>query len=278
MATLSRRKRPKREDKTIKRENYLEEQVFDRETRFALTKLRQQGHFDSLEHPIAKGKEAIVFLATTKEGGKVAVKIYRIDTSNFVHMHDYLDGDPRFADTGKGRYDTILAWARKEYANLSAFYKARVAVPKPLGCLRNIVVMEFFGEGNIPFSEMSQLGSENPQKDCEFVLEQIKRIYQAGFVHGDLSEYNILVTDDGLKVLDCAQAVLLAHPHAEEFLERDVRNVSNYFRKKGAKVDADAALAWVKDGKPVLRGLEELKYDEDREDEEKKENESRQIG
>jgi len=253
---LSKRKRPDREDKVTKPESPLEEQVFDRETRFAITKLRQQGHFDSMEYPIAKGKEAIVFLATTKEGGKVAVKIYRIDTSNFVHMHDYLDGDPRFSNTGKGRFDTILAWARKEYSNLSAFYKARVAVPKPLGFLRNIVVMEFFGEGNIAFSEMSQIGTANPQKDYEFILGQIKRIYQAGFVHADLSEYNILVTDDGLKILDCAQSVLLAHPHAEEFLERDVRNISNYFRKKGAKVDADAALAWVKDGKPILRGLE----------------------
>jgi len=257
MATQSNRKRPKREIKQIKREDPLEEQVFDRETRFALTKLRQSGMFDSMEYPIAKGKEAIVFLAATSEGGKVAVKIYRIDTSNFVHMHDYLDGDPRFAGTSRHRFETILAWARKEYSNLVKFHEARVPVPRPLGFLRNIVVMEFFGEGNIAFSQLSHVGSEQPQKDYDFIIEQIKRIYQAGFVHSDLSEYNILVTDDGLKILDCAQAVLLAHPHAEEFLRRDVENITRYFRKQGAKeVDADAALAWVKDGKPILRGLE----------------------
>jgi len=257
MATQSNRKRPKREDKQTKREDPLEEQVFDRETRFALTKLRQAGHFDSMEYPIAKGKEAIVFLATTREGGKVAVKIYRIDTSNFVHMHDYLDGDPRFAGTSRNRYETILAWARKEFSNLKAFHEARVMVPRPLAFLRNIVVMEFFGEGNIAFSELGKVGSEHPQKDYEFLIEQIKRIYQAGFVHSDFSEYNILVTDDGLKVLDCAQAVLLAHPHAEEFLRRDVENLVRYFRKQGAKeADAEAALAWIKDGKPILHGLE----------------------
>jgi RIO kinase 1 len=257
MATLTRRKRPKREVKTLKRENYLEEQVFDRETRFALTKLRQSGHFDSLEYPIAKGKEGNVFLATTKEGGKVAIKMYRIDTSNFIRMHDYLDGDPRFDGISKKRYETILAWTRKEFSNLKAFHEARVAVPRPLAFLRNIVVMEFFGEGNIAFSKLNDIGSEQPQKDYEFLLEQIKRIYQAGFVHSDFSEYNILVTDDGLKLLDCAQAVLLAHPRAEEFLKRDVENLVRYFKKQGAKdTDAERALAWVKDGKPILHGLE----------------------
>ncbi|MFA6214877.1 MAG: RIO1 family regulatory kinase/ATPase [Candidatus Micrarchaeia archaeon] len=257
MATLTRRKRPKREDKQINREDPLEEQVFDRETRFALTKLRQAGHFDGLEYPIAKGKEAIVFLATTREGGKVAVKIYRIDTSNFVHMHDYLDGDPRFSGTSRHRFETILAWARKEFSNLSAFYEARVCVPKPLAFLRNIVVMEFFGIENIAYSTLAELGTEHPRKDYEFLLEQMKRIYQAGFVHADFSEYNMLVTDDGLKIIDCAQAVLLAHPRADDFLQRDVQNLVRYFRRQGVReAEFERALEWVKDGKPILKGLE----------------------
>jgi RIO kinase 1 len=257
MATLTRRKRPKREVKTLKRENYLEEQVFDNGSRHAITKLRHDGHFESFEYPIAKGKEANVFLATTREGGKVAVKMYRIETSNFIHMHEYLDGDPRYANTSKKRFETIVAWARKEYSNLNAFYKARVPVPKPIAFLRNIVVMEFFGEGNIAFSKIAEIGSEHPQKDYDFMIEQAKRIYQAGFVHSDISEYNILVTDDGLKLLDCAQAVLLAHPRAEDFLRRDVENLARYFKKQGAKeTDAEAALLWIKDEKPILHGLE----------------------
>lgn len=254
---LSKRKRPKREEKMDKREDYLEEQVFDRETRLALAKLRQSGHFDSLEYPIAKGKEAIVFLAATRDGGRVAVKIYRIDTSNFVKMHDYLDGDPRFAHTSRSRFETVVAWARKEYSNLKAFHEARAAVPVPFGFLRNIVVMEFFGVENIAFSTLAELGTEHAQKDYDFMLEQVKRIYQAGFVHSDVSEYNILVTDDGLKLLDCAQAVLLAHPRAEEYLQRDVGNLVRYFRKMGARnADVEGALEWVRDGKPILKGLE----------------------
>ena len=256
--SASKRKQPKREVKMMKAEHRLEEQVFDRSTLLAITKLRQDGHFDTLDYPVAKGKEANVFCATTKDYTKVAVKIYRIETSNFIHMHQYLTGDPRFANVSKSHYDTILAWARKEYSNLQTFYDGRVAVPRPLGFLRNIVVMEFLGEGDIAFSKLAQIGSEHPQKDYEFIIDELKKIYQLGFVHADLSEYNILVTDDGLKILDCAQAVLLAHPRSEEFLERDVQNIVNYFKRQGAEADFKEALAYVKDGKPVLRGLEAL--------------------
>lgn len=258
----SRRKRPKREDKQDKPEARLESDVFDRQTLFAIAKLMKDGHFSTVDYPVAKGKEANIFCATTHDGRKVAVKIYRIDTSNFIRMHDYISGDPRFSGTSRKRFETILAWTRKEYSNLKAFHEAGVSVPRPLAFLRNIVVMEFFGVENIAFSTLEQMGSEQPEKDYQFMLTQVKKMYQAGFVHGDISEYNILVTDDGLKLLDCAQAVLLAHPRADEFLRRDVENLVRYFRKQGASgADFDKAMAYVKDGKPVLRGLEQVQYD-----------------
>ncbi len=257
----SKRKRPHREDKMVKVERRLEEEVFDRQTLFAIDKLMHDGHFNTLDYPVAKGKEANIFCATTKEGGKVAVKIYRIDTSNFIRMHEYIDGDPRFAHTSRRRYETLLAWTRKEYSNLKAFHAGGIVVPRPLAFLRNIVVMEFFGEKSIAFSTLDQLGSANPQHDYDFLLSQVKKIYQLGFVHSDFSPYNILVTDDGLKILDCAQAVLLAHPHANDFLERDVLNLVKYFKKEGADADFDRAMKYIKDGKPVLRGLEATMYD-----------------
>lgn len=271
----SKRKRPKREDKVDKPEHRLESDVFDRQSLFAISKLRQQGHFETVDYPVAKGKEANVFCATTKEGTKVAIKMYRIETSNFIRMHEYIDGDPRFSGTSRKRFETILAWTRKEYSNLKSFHAAGVAVPRPIAFLRNIVVMEFFGEANIAFSTLEQMGSEQPEKDFQFMLEQVKKIYQAGFVHGDISEYNILVTDDGLKLLDCAQAVLLAHPRADDFLRRDVENLVRFFKKQGAKgLDLEKALAYVKDEKPVLHGLEQVQYDSDEKD--KQEGESSQ--
>ncbi|MCX8175415.1 MAG: serine protein kinase RIO [Candidatus Micrarchaeota archaeon] len=259
----SKKKRPPREEKMLKAERKLESEVFDRNTLLALAKLRQQGHFETLDYPIAKGKEAYAFVGTAPDGQKVAIKIYRIETSNFIRMHDYLDGDPRFARTSRKRFETVLAWARKEFSNLKAFHEAGIAVPKPFGFERNIVVMEFLGEGGIPYSTLAEIGTEQPQKDYEFMLEQVKKIYQLGFVHSDISEYNIIVADSGLKLLDCAQAVLLAHPRAEEFLRRDVENLVRYFGKQGAEgADAEKALAFIKDGKPVLRDPEALKEED----------------
>ncbi len=120
--------------------------------------------------------------------------------------------------------------------------------------------MEFFGEKSIAFSTLEQMGSENPQQDYDFMLTQLKKIYQLGFVHSDISEYNILVTDDGLKLLDCAQAVLLAHPKAEDFLSRDVQNLVRFFKKQGAAADFEKAMKYIKDERPVLRGLEARAY------------------
>lgn len=262
MGMQSKTKRPSREDKMIRTEKRLESDVFDRQTLHAISKLRQQGHFETVDYPVAKGKEANIFCGTTHTGGKVAIKIYRIETSNFIRMHDYIDGDPRFAGTSRKRYETLLAWTRKEYSNLKTFYDGGVKVPKPLGFLRNIVVMEFFGELNIAFSTLEQMGSEQPQEDYDFMLTQLKKIYQLGFVHADVSEYNILVTDDGLKLLDCAQAVLLAHPRAEDFLQRDVQNIVRFFKKQGAQTDFDKAMAYIKNKRPVLRGLEARAYDD----------------
>jgi len=252
---------PSREDKMHKVERRLESDVFDRHTLLAIAKLRKSGFFETVDYPVAKGKEANIFCATTHEGGKVAVKIYRIETSNFIRMHEYISGDPRFSNVSRKRFETLLAWTRKEYSNLKAFYEARISVPKPIAFLRNIVVMEFLGEGNIAFSTLDQIGSGQPQKDFDFMLSEVKKIYQLGFVHSDMSEYNVVVTDDGLRILDCAQAVLLAHPKAGEFLERDVGNLVRFFKKQGAKCELEAAMKYVKDEKPVMRGLEAVKYE-----------------
>ena len=242
----SKKKRPKREVKQMKEERRLESDVFDRPALLAITKLRQKGLFDTVDYPIAKGKEANVFRATDSSGKHVAVKIYRIETSNFVRMHDYLDGDPRFSQTSRRRFETILAWTRKEFSNLKAFHRAGVPVPEPYGFLRNIVAMEFFGEAGVPFSPLDSIGSASPQEDYEFLLLQLRKIYGLGFVHSDISEYNIIVADSGLKILDCAQAVLLSHPRAEDFLRRDVENLVKYFGKQGAKTDFESALAFVR--------------------------------
>ncbi|MEM4555129.1 MAG: serine protein kinase RIO [Candidatus Anstonellaceae archaeon] len=255
---LTKKKRPKREEKMLKVEDKLEDSVFDRKTLLTLSKLMHGGYFATVDYPVARGKEANIYCATAEDGSKVAIKIYRIDTSNFIRMHEYLQGDLRFMHVKKNRFDVVCAWAKKEFSNLKEFYWAGIAVPRPIAFSRNIVVMEFLGQDGIPYSTLEQIGTTSPQHDFDFLLDEVKKIYQLGFVHSDISPYNIVVTYGGLKILDCAQAVLLAHPRSEEFLKRDINNLVKYFKKAGATCDFESAYNYVKDEKPVKKGLEAL--------------------
>ncbi len=228
---LSTKKRPDREDKRTKPERRLEEDVFDRASLFAITKLRRKGYFDIVDYCVAKGKEANVYRATAKDGKFIALKIYRLHATSFIHMQQYIEGDRRFEKAAHSAFGVIFTWTKKEFKNLSLLAEMGVPAPKPIAFIRNILVMEFLGEKGVPFSTLAETGSENPDSDYEYLLSQIGIMWKNGLVHGDLSEYNIMMTDNGPYLIDCGQAVLTTHPRAEEFLIRDKRNLLRYFSK-----------------------------------------------
>jgi RIO kinase 1 len=216
--------------------------VFDEATLGALYKLVQDGHIDALGGPISTGKEAHVFLASAGDHD-VAVKIYRINASDFTQMRRYLEGDPRFDEIGGKKKAVVLAWTRKEFANLKRAKRAGLRVPEPLAVERNALVMEFLGTDGERARRLSELQLENPDTAYEVVHEYMRRLYSAGLVHGDLSEYNILVHDSQLWVLDLGQAVTIHHPNSREFLERDCENVANFFARQGLDADGESLLA-----------------------------------
>ncbi len=227
----SKQKQPRREDKVVKAERKLEDDVFDHPALFAINKLRKKGLFETVDYCIAKGKEANVYRGTTKDGGFVAIKIYRLHATSFVHMQKYLQGDRRFEKSSHSQFGVIFTWTRKEFANLELMRSAGVRVPVALGFWRNILVMEFLGEKGVPFSTLSETGSENPNEDCEKIISDLELLWKAGMVHADLSEYNIMMTDSGPYFIDCGQSVLSTHPNAQEFYERDKANILHYFSK-----------------------------------------------
>ena len=216
--------------------------VFDEATLGALYTLVQHGHIDALGGPISTGKEAHVFLASAGDRD-VAVKIYRINASDFTQMRRYLEGDPRFEEIGGKKKKVVLAWTRKEFANLKRAKRAGLRVPEPIAVERNVLVMEFLGTDGERARRLSELQLENPDTAYEVVREYMRRLHRAGLVHGDLSEYNILVHDSQLWVLDLGQAVTVHHPNSREFLERDCENVANFFARQGLAVDGGTLLA-----------------------------------
>ena len=118
--------------------------VFDEFTNRTLFRLSAQGVFRDLVRAYKMGKEANVFLASTASGGRVVVKIYRLENSNFKKMHQYLTQDERFEDLKGQRRKIIFAWVQREYRNLLKAREA-VRVPTPLAVRNNVLVTELMG-------------------------------------------------------------------------------------------------------------------------------------
>ncbi len=243
---LWKRKLPAREEKQYKEKRKLESAVFDVKTLQLLSNFIKKKIVKSIDYPMATGKEADVFRAST-ETGYLAVKIYRIETSNFLKMQDYMLGDPRFSNMKKNKWDVVFAWTKKEFRNLSLFEEFGINAPRPIAFKKNVLIMDFIGEEGVPDSTLKQMGTETPEKTLESLLGFVKKLYKNSLVHADLSEYNILMHMGEPYIIDVGQAVLLNHPKAEEFLERDVRTLLKYFKNHGVTKDEGEVLKWVRD-------------------------------
>ncbi len=202
--------------------------VFDEQTLLALYRLANRGLISAIGGAVSTGKEANIFLA--EKGQELrALKIYLLRTANFKAMTEYLDGDPRFVSVRRTRKEIIFAWTRKEFSNLKRATEAGVPVPYPHAFDRNILLMQFLGEGERPYPQLRLARLENPEEAYHTILGYVKALFQrARLVHADLSEYNILY-GDRIYLIDMGQAVTLDHPRAMQFLARDVANINRYF-------------------------------------------------
>ena len=209
------------------------ENVFDTRTLMNLYALASKGVIDSLGGSISTGKEANIFYATRGEDF-LAVKIYRVTSSNFKAMQDYLNGDPRFGSVKGTRRAIISTWAKKEFRNLTRAEEAGVRVPHPFFVRENILILELIGQDESPAPQIRDVDlGEEAKAAFEKLSEYISVLYnRAGLVHADLSEFNVLYDAGETVLIDMGQSVTLDHPMAGQFLERDILNVSRYFKKK----------------------------------------------
>jgi RIO kinase 1 len=231
-----------RRDKMLKHDFSSEratvEEVFDQATRMVIYELLNSGVLDEVNGVVNAGKEARVYWGKNKEGNDLAVKIYLTTSAEFRKgMFKYIEGDYRFKGIKHDTRSMIFAWAQKEFRNLEQAYRAKVRVPKPVAVKNNVLVMEFIGKDGVNAPSLKEQAPDDPEKVYGVLLTFLKRLYRkADLVHGDLSEYNIMMWKGKPVIFDVAQAVPTSHPMAAFFLRRDLTNMSRFFSRLGVKV------------------------------------------
>jgi RIO kinase 1 len=214
------------------------EEVFDQTTRMVVLDLMNSGVIYELNGVVSSGKESRVYWGTTRDGMDLAVKIYLTSSAEFKRgMHKYIIGDPRFKDVKHNTRSLIAVWAQKEFRNLTEASQAKVRVPMPIAVKSNIVVMEFIGKEGVSAPSLKERAPANPEEVYNVLVTYLKRLYQkAKIVHGDLSEYNIMMWKGKPVVFDLSQSVNLQHPMAEFMLNRDLANLNRFFSRLDVKV------------------------------------------
>ena len=214
------------------------EEVFDRATLMVIYEMLKSDILYEVHGVINAGKEARIYLGKNKEGKDLAVKIYLTASAEFKKgMLKYIEGDYRFRSVKRDTRSLIFTWAQKEFRNLEQAHRAKVRVPKPIAVKNNVLIMEFIGKNGVNAPSLKEQSPENPEKVYTTLITYVSLLYRkAGLVHGDLSEYNIMMWNDRPVLFDMAQAVPTSHPMAEFFLRRDLDNINRFFSRLGVKV------------------------------------------
>jgi RIO kinase 1 len=214
------------------------EEVFDKSTLMTIYEFLNKGTIDEIHGVVKAGKEARIYWGKDREGRELAIKIYLTISADFKKGKiQYIEGDPRFRHIKHDSRSLVFAWALKEFKNLQLAQKAKVRVPKPIAIKKNVLIMEFIGKDSDPAPELKELPPKKPELVYNELLEFVKRLYcKAKLVHGDISEYNVMVWRGKPILFDMAQALPLSHPMAETLLKRDLENLHRYFKKLGVKV------------------------------------------
>ncbi len=214
------------------------EEVFDQATRLVIYSFLKSGVLDEVHGVVNAGKESRVYWGKNREGKELAVKIYLTSSAEFRRgMLKYIEGDFRFKGIKRDTRSLIFAWAQKEFRNLEQASKAKVHVPNPVSVKDNVLVMEFVGKDGVNAPSLKEQTPANPGKVYKLLLTYLTRLYRkADLVHGDLSEYNIMMWKSKPVIFDVSQAVPTSHPMAGMLLRRDLGNLNRFFSRLGVEV------------------------------------------
>lgn len=225
------------------------EQVLDPRTRMLLLQMINRGLVSEIHGCLSTGKEANVYhaMSVSQDDEEAlplhrAIKVYKTSILVFKDRDKYVTGEFRFRQgyNKSNNRAMVKMWAEKEMRNLRRIYASGIPCPEPIYLRLHVLVMGFIG---------SSKGLGAPRlKDVEFSLPEpetrwrelymellgyMRVMYKTcHLVHADLSEYNILYHKERLYIIDVSQSVEHDHPRSLEFLRMDIKNVSDFFRRK----------------------------------------------
>jgi RIO kinase 1 len=204
--------------------------------------LIDDGLVDEVISQLMSGKEATVYVVRTGDDIRCA-KVYK-DAVNrsFKKAAQYQEGRKvrnsrrqraMEKSSSFGRKQQEETWQNAEVDALYRLAEAGVRVPQPYGCFDGVLLMELMTDeaGDVaPRLNDVSLSEEQAIEDHELVMYNVMRMLCAGLVHGDLSEFNVLVDEEGPIIIDLPQAVdAAANNNAKAMLDRDVQNMTNYY-------------------------------------------------
>ena len=214
-----------------------------------LAPLVEDGLIDAVIRQLMSGKEAMIFVVRC--GGAIrCAKVYKeANKRSFRQAVDYTEGrktkNSRRAramekGTRYGRKVQEEAWQSAEVDALYRLAAAGVRVPAPYNFHEGVLLMELVTDAHgepAPRLNDLEFSAEEALTYHALLMQEVVRMLSAGIVHGDLSEYNILLGAAGPVIIDLPQAVDAAgNNHARDMLERDVANLTNYFGRSAPEL------------------------------------------
>ncbi|KAJ5809623.1 uncharacterized protein N7503_001841 [Penicillium pulvis] len=234
------------------------EQVLDPRTRMLLLQMINRGLVSEIHGCLSTGKEANVYGAISLPDEENAppqhraIKVYKTSILVFKDRDKYVTGEFRFRQgySKSNNRAMVKLWAEKEMRNLRRIYSSGIPCPEPIYLRLHVLAMGFIGNSKgVAAPRLKDVEFDIPEPDVRWralymeLLGYMRVMYQVcRLVHADLSEYNILYHKDRLYIIDVSQSVEHDHPRSLEFLRMDIKNVSDYFRRKGVHTLSERTL------------------------------------